>query len=236
MTQSNTRAVLTAEQKNAYNASLKKFVLLACKANGMKARDMPVIIAPEMEEVAGDWLPIESNGARVANNPTTNSVYVRLIQPFEKVVESNGIEKVVIAFNNCNQFYTVEEWASLCDDNDYRIGNVMHGMTLVVEETTEPTVSKSTGKIVGGWQPKLSGLDGVALMSNGKPIYRRTVPKNTVNRRTGERLLIDDKLVAHDNTDAVRNSAIKRLADKMRETAVSLDDKPVATTKATTTA
>lgn len=217
MSQTNTRAVLTAEQKASYNASLKKFVLLACKANGLKARDMPVIIAPEMEEIGGEWFPIESDGARIANNPLNESVYVRLVQPFEKVVTSNGIDKVVIGFNNCNQFYTKEEWLSLCDDNDYRIGSIMHGMTLVVEETTTPSKS-TTGAITGGWQPKLSGVNGVQLLSNGLPIYRRTVPKNAVNRRTGERLLIDDKLVAHDNGDAVKSSALKRLADKARKT------------------
>ena len=217
MSQTNTRAVLTAEQKASYNASLKKFVLLACKANGLKARDMPVIIAPEMEEIGGEWFPIESDGARIANNPLNESVYVRLVQPFEMVVSSSGIDTVVIVFNNCNQFYTKEEWLSLCDDNDYRIGSIMHGMTLVVEETTTPSKSTTTGAITGGWQPKLSGVNGVQLLSNGLPIYRRTVPKNAVNRRTGERLLIDDKLVAHDNGEAVKSSALKRLADNARK-------------------
>lgn len=234
MTQSNTREVLTAEQKVAYNYALEAFIFRIMQSKNLRSKDMPVIIAPELKLDEGEWIPVESSGARII--PNNDNVYVRLIQPYPKVTRVNGSDKTTVEFHTHNAFFTTKEWSRMCKDNDYRIGSVLENTRLVVEETTEPSVSVMTGKINGGWQPKLAGANGVALMSNGKPIYRRTVLRNTVDMETGEMLVAKSSLVAHDNNDVVRNSAIKRLADKMRETAVSLDDKPVAITESTTTA
>lgn len=212
MTQTNTRALLSAEQKAEYNLALHKFIIRTCKRNNLTAKDMPVIIAPELHFVEGEWVPIENTGAR----PTKQDglLYIRLVQPYLGET-AQGLD--IVKFHSTNVLVNDADWKALCENNDYYIGSIMHGKRLVAQETTEPTYTIA-GKLSNGWQPKLSGVNGVPLMSNGKAIYRRIALVNTVDKETGEVLVAKSTLVAHDNTEAVKSSALKRLADKARKT------------------
>lgn len=213
MTQSIERRSLTAEQKAEYNLALHKFIIRTCKRNNLTAKDMPVIIAPELkfDDVTNEWLPIENTGAR----PTKQDglLYIRLVQPYLGET-AQGLD--IVKFHSTNVLVNDADWKALCENNDYYIGSIMYGKRLVAQETTEPTYTIA-GKLSNGWQPKLSGVDGVPLMSNGKAIYRRIALVNTVDKETGEVLVAKSTLVAHDNTDAVKSSALKRLADNARK-------------------
>lgn len=204
----NTNTKLTAEQTAAYNLAVDLYVIRNAKMNGgIKAQ--PVIIIPRFEEdTDGNWVPVESNGARVTSKE--GLMYLRLGMPRLKGLETK-VEKH-------NEFIEEKKLLLTMEALDLTIGSAIPEQKLVIQETLETPDTNDNGQFKGGWQIKYAGAgsnipctftgthNGITY-DTPAPIYRRVklLPAGT-----------SDTLIAHTNTAEISKFASAAWAELNR--------------------
>lgn len=111
-------------------------------------------------------------------------------------VENPSVVDLGFAYNNggvkrgASALIAMTEEAWNKSKDAYKPGMEIKGNVVVLESTERKP----------GFQPKLAGTNGVQLTFSGQPIYRGTQFDATCTK--------EDELVAHDNTEAIKEAQI----------------------------